>query len=135
TGQVSRVRTAFMEMELEHDTGAMHGRILVGRHEGRSLDALDIATLVGLLPEIDEESRALLATYLDRRDPAWRDHAQGDATAGSGAGGRANDGAGGLSDPWPRARGERGRNRARPPESHEETASRPGGDDVPCRPH
>src|SRR5215475_4504990 len=80
-GQVSRVRTAFMEMELEHDTGAMHGRILVGRHEGRSLDALDVATLVGLLPEIDEESRALLATYLDRRDPAWRDHAQGDATA------------------------------------------------------
>jgi len=84
-GQVSRVRTAFMEVELEHDTGAMHGRILVGRHEGRSLDALDVATLVGLLPEIDEESRALLATYLDRRDPAWRDHAQGDATAGRGA--------------------------------------------------
>jgi len=84
-GQVSRVRTAFMEMELEHDTGAMHGRILVGRHEGRSLDALDVATLVGLLPEIDEESRALLATYLDRRDPAWRDHAQGDAAAGRGA--------------------------------------------------
>src|SRR5215468_2481745 len=84
-GQVSRVRTAFMEMELEHDTGAMHGRILVGRHEGRSLDALDVATLVGLLPEIDEESRALLATYLDRRDSAWRDHAQGDAAAGRGA--------------------------------------------------
>jgi len=84
-GQVSRVRTAFMEMELEHDTGAMRGRILVGRHEGRSLEALDVATLVGLLPEIDEESRALLATYLDRRDPAWRDHAQGDATAGRGA--------------------------------------------------
>jgi len=84
-GQVSRVRTAFMEMELEHDTGAMRGRILVGRHEGMALDALDVATLVGLLPEIDEESRALLATYLDRRDPAWRDHAQGDAAAGRGA--------------------------------------------------
>ena len=84
-GQVSRVRTAFMEMELEHDSGAMRGRILVGRHEGKSLDALDVATLVGLLSEIDEESRALLATYLDRRDPAWRDHAQGDAAAGRGA--------------------------------------------------
>src|SRR5215510_14057217 len=84
-GQVSRVRTAFMEMELEHDTGAMHGCILVGRHEGMALDALDVATLVGLLAQIDEESRALLATYLDRRDPAWRDHAQGDAAAGRGA--------------------------------------------------
>ena len=81
-GQISRVRTAFIEMELEHDTGAMHGRILVGRHEGASLDALDVATLVGFLSEIDEESRALLATYLDRRDPAWREHVQGDAAAG-----------------------------------------------------
>jgi hypothetical protein len=81
-GQVSRVRTAFIEMELEHDTGAMRGRILVGRHEGASLDALDSATLTGFLGEIDEESRALLATYLDRRDPAWREHVQGDAAAG-----------------------------------------------------
>ncbi len=81
-GQVSRVRTAFIEMELEHDTGAMRGRILVGRHEGSSLDALDVGTLTGFLGEIDEESRALLATYLDRRDPTWREHAQGDAAAG-----------------------------------------------------
>jgi hypothetical protein len=81
-GQVSRVRTAFIEMELEHDSGAMRGRILVGRHEGASLDALDVPTLAGFLAEIDDESRALLATYLDRRDPAWREHAQGDAAAG-----------------------------------------------------
>src|SRR5262249_54118468 len=39
-GQVSRVRTAFVEMELDHDTGAMRGHILVGPHEGASLDAL-----------------------------------------------------------------------------------------------
>jgi len=81
-GQASRVRTAFIEMELDHDTGAMRGRILVGHHEGSSLDALKVATLVGFLSEIDDESRALLATYLDRRDPAWREHAQGDAAAG-----------------------------------------------------
>jgi DnaJ domain len=83
-GQVSRVRTAFVEMELDHDTSAMRGRILVGPHEGASLDALDVATLAGLLVNIDEESRALLATYLDRRDPGWREHAQGDAAAGRG---------------------------------------------------
>jgi DnaJ domain len=83
-GQVSRVRSAFVEMELDHDTGAMHGRILAGRHEGALLDALDVATLTGCLPEIDEESRALLMAYLDRREPRWREDAQADAAAGPG---------------------------------------------------
>src|SRR5262249_40888518 len=75
-GQVSRVRSAFIEMELDHDTGAMRGRIIAGRHEGASLDALDVATLTGLATEIDEESRALLMAYLDRRAPRWRENAQ-----------------------------------------------------------
>ena len=83
-GQVSRVRSAFIEMELDHDTGAMRGRILAGPHEGKALDALNIATLTALLVEIDEESRALLMAYLDRREPGWREHAQGDAAAGAG---------------------------------------------------
>jgi len=78
-GQVSRVRSAFVEMELDHDTGAMRGRILAGPHEGVALDALDVATLTGLLVDIDEESRALLMAYLDRREPTWREHAQADA--------------------------------------------------------
>src|SRR6516162_1186587 len=82
-GQVSRVRSAFVEMELDHDTGAMRGRILAGPHEGAVLDALDVATLTGFLPEIDEESRALLVAYLDRREPRWREHAQGDAATGA----------------------------------------------------
>lgn len=83
-GQVSRVRSAFLEMELDHDTGAMRGVILAGAHEGKNLDALDLDTLVRLLAEIDEESRALLAAYLDRRDTGWREHAQADAAAGRG---------------------------------------------------
>jgi DnaJ domain len=83
-GQVSRVRSAFLEMELDHDTGAMRGHILAGKHEGASLDALDVATLTGSLTDIDEESRALLMAYLDRREPSWREHAQGNAAAGRG---------------------------------------------------
>lgn len=83
-GQVSRVRSAFVEMELDHDSGAMRGRILAGRYEGAALDALDVATLAGCLPDIDEESRALLMAYLDRRDPGWRENSQTDATTGSG---------------------------------------------------
>jgi hypothetical protein len=82
-GQISRVRSAFVEMELDHDTGAMRGRILAGRHEGATLDALEVATLTAFLPDIDEESRALLMVYLDRREPGWRDHVHGDAAAGT----------------------------------------------------
>ncbi len=81
SGQVSRVHSAFIEMELDHDTGAMRGRILAGRYEGMQLDALEVKTLAELLAEIDEESRALLVAYLDRRQPSWSEHAQGDAGA------------------------------------------------------
>jgi hypothetical protein len=83
TGQVSRVRSAFVEMELDHDTGAMRGRILAGKHEGVPLDALDVATLLTTLPEIDDESRALLMAYLDRREPGWREHADRGADTGA----------------------------------------------------
>ncbi len=80
-GQVSRVRSPFLEMELDHDSGAMRGRILAGRHAGYALDALHPQTLIGLIGEIDNDSRQLLMAYLDRREPRWREHAQGDAGA------------------------------------------------------
>lgn len=85
TGQVSRVRSAFFEMELDHDTGAMRGRVLAGKYQGVTLEALDVSTLTPLLSEVDEESRALLMAYLDRRDAGWREHAQGDTATGRAA--------------------------------------------------
>jgi DnaJ-like protein len=85
-GQVSRVRSAFLEMELDHDSGAMRGRILAGRYEGVSLDAIDLPTLVGFIAEIDDDSRQLLMAYLDRRQPRWRENAEGNAAAGQGGG-------------------------------------------------
>jgi hypothetical protein len=81
-GQASRVKSAWLEMELDHDTGAMQGRVLRGAHEGADLDSLGVATVAALVGEVDEESRALLLAYLDRREPGWREHAQGDAAAG-----------------------------------------------------
>ena len=81
-GQTSRVRSAYFEMELDHDSGVMRGRILAGRHQGAELERLDVKTLAELLREVDEESRALLVAYLDRRDPGWSEHAQADAAAG-----------------------------------------------------
>jgi hypothetical protein len=85
SGQVSRVRSVFLEMELDHDTGAMRGVILTGPRAGTRLETLDLDTLISLLGEIDDESRALLAAYLDRRDAGWREHAQADAAAGRGS--------------------------------------------------
>ena len=45
----------------------------------------DDAKAVAMMNEIDDESRALLAAYLDRRDAGWREHAQADAAAGRGS--------------------------------------------------
>jgi hypothetical protein len=84
SGQTSRVRATYVEMELDHDTGAMRGRFIAGRNEGVSLDTLDVPALVAKLSAIDEESRALLMAYLDRRHPAWRENANADAAAGPG---------------------------------------------------
>jgi len=84
-GQASRVRSAYLEMELDHDSGAMRGTIVAGRHQGVALDRLDVRTLTGLLADFDDESRALLMAYLDRRDAGWREHAQGDAASGRAA--------------------------------------------------
>jgi DnaJ domain len=83
-GQTSQVHSNFLALELDHDTGAMTGEIIAGRMAGTKLDTLELSTLVGLLGEFDVESRDLLAAYLDRRHPGWREDAQGDAAAGSG---------------------------------------------------
>ena len=85
-GQTSHVRSAFLDMELDHDSGAMRGRIIAGSRKGAALEALDVKTLAALLDEMDEESRALLVAYLDRRDASWSEHAQGHAAAGRAAG-------------------------------------------------
>jgi len=80
--RVSKVRSAFVEMELDHDSGRVSGRIVSGARAGASLDDLDVAALVSLMEGFDTDSQALVASYLDRRHPAWREHAQADATAG-----------------------------------------------------
>jgi DnaJ-like protein len=85
-GQASRVRAPFVEMELDHDSGAMRGTVLAGRCQGQSLDAIEVSVLLSLLTEFDADSRALLAAYLDRREPGWREQAQAQGdTAGQGA--------------------------------------------------
>jgi len=95
-GQRSTVRSAALEMELDHDTGAMRGRVLAGTFAERDLDTLDLSQIAALWRELsgDEESRALLEAYLDRREPAWREGFEADTSAGHGATPRA----GGMSE-------------------------------------
>lgn len=85
SGQQSKVRSTFLEMTLDHDSGALAGDIVAGAHAGRSLAEFDLAGLLQLIGEFDEESRALLTGYLDRRFPNWRAGAGEEAGAGSSA--------------------------------------------------
>ena len=78
-GQASRVRSRFFEMTLDHDTGALRGMIVSGPHAGHSLEEFDLPALLGMFSQLDAESVPLLESYLDRRFPAWRQNAQGDA--------------------------------------------------------
>jgi len=82
SGQSSKVRSAFLDMSLDHDSGELSGTILAGDHAGRSLGEFDLAQLLAMAPGFDAESVALLESYLDRRFPAWRQNAQGDGTGG-----------------------------------------------------
>ena len=78
-GQVSQVRSPLLDMTLDHDSGQMAGKIVAGPYAGQSLDSFDLAQLSAMMASFDAESLALLEAYLDRRFPAWRQHAQGDA--------------------------------------------------------
>lgn len=76
-GQTSQVRSQFLDMTLDHDSGALDGRIVAGTHAGRSLGEFDLPQLAAMMASFDAESVALLESYLDRRFPAWRQDAQG----------------------------------------------------------
>ena len=81
-GQTSQVRSHFLDMTLDHDSGELTGRIVAGPHAGHALDEFDLAELAAMMTGFDAESVSLLESYLDRRFPAWRQDAQGDAARG-----------------------------------------------------
>jgi DnaJ domain len=88
-GNVSRVRSAMIEMELDHDTGAMDGSVLAGPLMGRRLGELDEAALMRLYQgcsAADPEGVRLLEAYFDRRFPTWREDAERDRDTGAGTG-------------------------------------------------
>lgn len=82
--QNSTVRSRFVEMVLDIDTGEMSGRFIAGSLAGQTLEQIPLARLIEAFAEIDGESAQLLEAYLDRREPGWRENAHGDAGARQG---------------------------------------------------
>lgn len=86
-GNQSTVSSAILEMTLDHDSGAMHGRILQGPQEGRTLDSLEEHEFIELLRycrQHDSDSARLLETYLDKRfGESWREDDPGAGTDGA----------------------------------------------------
>jgi hypothetical protein len=68
SGQTSTVQSKYIRMTLNHDSGNINGEVLEGQFKGSTLDRLKLEALLQLLGECqdDEESVALLQTYLDR---------------------------------------------------------------------
>jgi len=78
SGQTSTVRSRYIHMTLNHDTGDINGEVLEGQFKGRMLDQLQLEQLVELLHECqdDDESAALLQAYLDRvYEDTWQQQA------------------------------------------------------------
>lgn len=68
-GQSSRVRTAMLEMTLDHATGATDGTVLAGAFAGRQLSGLTRDELVSLFRECmarDPKGAQLLRAYMER---------------------------------------------------------------------
>ena len=80
--QRSGLETAYLEVELDHDTGRMDGVVRQGRFAGRTLGSMSQAEVLALLSECrgaDPRSVPILEAWLDRQfGPDWR------ATAGAG---------------------------------------------------
>ena len=87
TGQTSEVETQYLRVVLDHDSGAMSGEVIAGSYTGRRIEGMGVDELIDLLVQCqsqDEQSAQVLAAYLERVHPDWRERA---AAGGGGNGG------------------------------------------------
>jgi hypothetical protein len=89
-GRSSRVKTEHLDVELDHDTGEISGRILKGFFAGRDLQSLAPVEMAHLWQDCrfaDPQSAQILEAYLDRVHPTWREdlaRAEGEGMAADG---------------------------------------------------
>jgi hypothetical protein len=91
TGSRSSIRTRYLDMTLDHGSGAMDGTIREGPFAGGRLSDLNLEQLLRMLElyqDSDQQSAAVLTAYLDREHPDWQEQ------AAAGARGRGGDAAG-----------------------------------------
>jgi hypothetical protein len=90
-GQTSRVVTDHLEVELDHDTGAINGQVRKGAFAGRALESLsplEMSRLWGDCRFADPQSAQILEAYLDRVHPSWReDLSRAEGTEGAASSG------------------------------------------------
>lgn len=91
-GQTSQVTTDHLDMQIDHATGAMSGRVLKGMFQGRSIASLKPVELAHLWADcrfVDPQSARIVEAYLDRVHPTWReDMARGEREMAGGPDGR-----------------------------------------------
>jgi DnaJ domain len=76
SGHTSRVETEHLEVELDHETGEIRGRVLKGTFAGRDLESLAPVQMAQLWRDCrfaDPQSAQILEAYLDRAHPTWRE--------------------------------------------------------------
>jgi len=76
----SEVKSAYLHMTLDHETGLLTGKVLQGQYQGRSLADISLPNLQAFFTElqnIDQDSAALLASYLTQTyGDQWQQTAQ-----------------------------------------------------------
>ncbi|MEO7223058.1 MAG: DnaJ domain-containing protein [Devosia sp.] len=90
---LSKVRSRYLAMTLDHDSGAVEGRVIAGQFSGRDLiDLGEIETRV-LIEEIaaDTDSTTLLESWLDANRAGWREYFAETAESASGTTGPADE--------------------------------------------
>jgi hypothetical protein len=103
-GGASSIRTRYLDMTLDHDSGAMDGAVLEGPFAGEHLSALTLTQLLRMLElyqDSDARSAAVLTAYLDREHgDDWRDAASAGARSGAGNNGTVAAGSMTKNDAW-----------------------------------
>lgn len=96
--QRSAIRTRYLAMSLDHESGAMDGEVREGPFQGRHLSELVLDQLLRMLElyqDNDEQSAAVLTAYLEREHPDWREQAAEGGADWDAGDGRGTTGSGG----------------------------------------